>query len=294
MSNEQEMKCEYKLKDLCAKDNNNLSRSEEINRIVSYILNSKKKYSITNSLNTNEIIQAYTELKQKHPGIFDIPENSISTYTCWLANDSDSKITTAGKKKGYYLNFGSLYDPKTGKKIKSLIKEKEMYPILEEWLSCQCERVADISNNRKRGQWTNPDILGINHSVFFGNNLIEVTTIEAKCNLENWRIDFFEAVAHSMFANKSYLAFLCKQSDKIEKDLFLYAQKFGIGLIAIEIPNDEWKNGLELKLDYVKEIFPAPVHNVSIPNQKRFLNNLGIKETTDIQKFGKINSDFDN
>lgn len=292
MGNKQEEIIKYKIADLCAKNNPNLLRSEEVNRIVSYILNNQKCYSMKNTFSTNEIKQAYQKLKKKHQGVFDIPENSLSTYTCWLANDSDSQIATAGKKKGYYLNFGSLYDPNTGKEIKSLIDEKDMYPILTEWLSCLSERVDDISNIRKRGQWTNPDILGINHSVFFGNNMIELTTIEAKRNLANWRINFFEAVAHSMFANKSYYAFLRRQSDKIEKDLFLYAQKFGIGLISIEIPDEEWNNNLNLKLEYVKEIFPAPIHNVSVIIQKKFLNNLGIIDITHIQKFGKTNSDF--
>ena len=239
-------------------------------------------------MSTSDIQEAYKELVSKHPNIFAIPLNSLASYLSVIANDSDYKISCGGKKQGYYLNLGSSYDATTGKKSLPNIKEEILYPILTEWLSFQCEQVEDISKSHKGKQWSNPDILGINYSVFFENNIIELTTIEAKRDLEHWRTNFFEAVA-----NKAYYAYLCKESDKMEKDLFLYAQKFGIGLIAIEVPDDLWKPDMEIKLEYIKELFPAPAHTPTMRIQKEFLNNFEIREITDIHKFGKTNKDYE-
>lgn len=282
----------YKIADLSSAVNPNLSRSQQVNIVVSYLLENSKSFSPEKALNTPDILKKYEDLKKGHPNVFEIPSGSLSTYMSVLSNDSDSKISCGGKKQGYYLNLGSSYNSQTGTNDAKKIQEKELYPILEEWLSVQCEQVKDIANERKGKQWCNPDILGINYSVFFENNMIELTTIEAKRDLDNWRTNFFEAVAHSMFANRAYYAYLCKESEKIDKDLFLYAQKFGIGLIAIEVPDELWGPNMEIKLEYVKEKFPAPVHNVTVRIQKEFLNNFEIREVTDIHKFGKTNKDF--
>lgn len=279
----------YKLADVLESKHPNLTRSKQVDAVVCYILENEKCISKENTLTTGKLIQKYKDLKQTHPNVFDIPDNSIATYTSNLANNVYSKISCEGKKRGYYLNIVSNnISGNTNKKV----KEIQTYPILESWLSLQCGRVKNISNSKKGSQWGNPDIIGINHSVFFGNNIIEVTTIEAKRSLEHWRTNFFEAVSHSMFANKAYFAYLCKQSDKIERDLLLYAQQFGIGIIAIEIPDNEWKDELMIKMEYVKEIFPAPAHEVNIDRQKEFLNNLDIYEITDLAKFGKSSQEL--
>ena len=282
----------YKIADLSSAANLNLSRSQQVDLVVSYILENAKSFSPEKALLTPDILKKYNALRQGHPNVFEIPSGSLSTYMSVLSNDSDSKISCSGKKQGYYLNFGSSYNSQTGKKDTKKIKEEVLYPILEEWLSVQCDQVKNIANERKGKQWCNPDILGINYSVFFQNNMIELTTIEAKRDLDDWRMNFFEAVAHSMFANRAYYAYLCKESEKIDKDLFLYAQKFGIGLIAIEVPDELWTSEMAIKLEYVKEKVPAPVHNVTIRIQKEFLNNFDIREVTDIHKFGKTNKDF--
>ncbi len=283
----------YKIADLLEQSNPGLRRAQQVNFVVSYILEKEGCFSPEKAMSTPDIQAKYTEIKKNHPNVYEIPLNSLAQYMSVLANDSDSKISCGGKRKGYYLNLGSSYNVLTGNKDELKIKENALYPVLEEWLSFQCERVKDIANSRKGGQWWNPDILGVSYLTFFGKQTIELTTIEAKRDLGNWRKDFFEAVSHSMFANKAYYAYLCRQSDKKEKDLFLYAQQFGIGLIAIEIPDDKWGEKMEIKLEYVKEIFPAPVHNVAVRFQKEFLSNFDIRDVDDIIKFGKSNKDFE-
>lgn len=283
----------FKIADLNKQSNPDLRRAQQVNLVVSYILEKEKCFSPEKAMSTPEIQTIYQEIKKTHPNVYEIPLNSLAQYMSVLANDSDSKISCDGKRKGYYLNLGSSFNSQTGNKAEIKTKEKDLYPILEEWLSFQCERVKDIANSRKGGQWWNPDILGISYLTFFGNQAVEITTIEAKRDLSNWRRDFFEAVSHSMFANKAYYAYLCRQSDKKDKDLFLYAQQFGIGLIAIEIPDDKWGENIDIKIEYVKEIFPAPVHNVAVRFQKEFLSNFEIRDVEDIQKFGKSNKDFE-
>lgn len=281
----------YSIKDLCKKNNIKLKQYDQVDRIANYVLYKRKCFSANVVLNASAIIEEYKSIKLKHPDVFEIADGTFTSYLSYLANNA-SRITRAPKKNGYFLSIGSSYDSKSGKNVAAIITEKKLYPILEHWLSFRCDRVNNIANNHKGKQWSNPDILGVNYTVFFSNNIIEITTVEAKVSLDNWRINFFEAVAHSMFANKAYFAYLCKESEKIESDLLLYAQKFGIGIIAIQVPDDDWKQDMEIKLEYVKEIFPAPIHNTNVYFQKEFLDNFELSDIKDINKFGKTNSEF--
>lgn len=290
MDNSQEF-VTYKIKDLCKTNNNKLRQYDQVDRIANYVLCKKRCFSADNVLSAMAIIEEYKSIKSNHPDLFEIADGTFTSYLSYLANNA-SRITRAPKKNGYFLNRGNSYGSKSGNKLAAIINEKELYPILEYWLSFRCDRVNNIANNHKGKQWSNPDILGVNYTVFFSNNIIEITTIEAKVSLDNWRINFFEAVAHSMFANKAYFAYLCKESEKTESDLLLYAQKFGIGVIAIQVPDDDWKQDMEIKLEYVKEIFPAPTHNTNVYFQKEFLDNFELFDIKDINKFGKTNSDF--
>lgn len=262
-----------------------LKQPEQVERIVCYILEQNGKIDVDAPFKANQIIEKYKELKKQNNDLADIQENSFTTNISLLAGSPTSKIIRA--PKGYYLktDADSEFD-----EINEF-SEKDLYPLLVKWLSLRCEKVQDISNNRAMKTWGNPDVLGINYNLFF-NYIVEVTTIEAKKDKRKWRSDIFEAVAHSLFANKAYYAYMCKESDKTDEDMLLYAQKFGIGILKIAIPDKKWGKDMKLCTEYISEIVPAPDHDVILRFQKSFLNGLKIYDIKDLNAFGKTNKEL--
>ena len=95
----------YKIGDLLDTSNNGLTRLQQANIIISYILEKEQCFSPTNPMKTPAIQEKYNEIKKNHPNVFDIKLGTLAAYMSILANDADSKISCDGKKQGYYLNI---------------------------------------------------------------------------------------------------------------------------------------------------------------------------------------------
>lgn len=277
----------YNLEALLDENMKGKRRPEQVERIVCYILEQDNRTNEDNAYTSKQIIEKYKALRKKQPDLVEIPENSLTVNISLLAGSSSSHIFKS-PKQGYF--FRKDTDTEAEEIVE--FQEKDLYPILVQWLSLRCERVNDISSSRGMKTWGNPDVVGLDYDIFFSNNIIEVTTIEAKKDKSKWRLDIFEAVSHSMFANKAYYAYLCKESDKIDEDMLLYAQKFGIGILAIAIPDKQWGKDMKLKTEFIKEVIPAPNHNVILKFQMAFFNGLKINDIKDINKFGHTNTEL--
>ena len=282
----------------------NLAKPQQAERLLIYLLESSR---CTNDRNTlrwkDELLPKYKEIQTKHKDVIKISDNSLYQHALSLVKDGESPICQVGFGKGFYLDLdvleGGQWDQKEQKEQKDQgnsnpYHEKEMYPLLKDWLNTNLGRandlygVKDISSARGMEKWNNPDILGIAKCSFFNSLFLEIVTLEAKRDWRNWRHDIFEAIAHTILANRSYFVFLRKSSDKVddEKDMIAYAQKFGIGVLSVVISEDKW--GKELSYENVERfetIVPASYHSPQVRMQKRFLASLNIKEPDDIDKF---------
>ena len=119
--------------------NKDLNCIQKVEYIVSYILEKNAKHDSSNTMSTSDIIKEYANLN-KELGI-GVPENTIVTMTSILAGKSDSLIICPGKKQGYYLAQQQILqeaDPK--KNTKKHNTEKDLYPILLEWLKTKANR----------------------------------------------------------------------------------------------------------------------------------------------------------
>ena len=290
--------------------NNTKDRKGQVEKLVTYILKEKKKNKSSKTLSTKDIINEYASLKEKHLTLPDIPDNTITVYLSQLSNSPNSKINCPGKKQGYYLDaivdqmkVATLVESDTIQeeineaKEKGFIIEKDLYPFFEQWLfEVENERVADISSFRGQGKWANPDLLGFKVDYFFQTPQIEITTIEAKITIDGWEQWIFESVAHTVFANRSYFAFVHSEEhlNKIPQELRHYAEKFGVGILIIAVePNNylkiKKKEPFELNDENhrIIEYAPAPYNTPHLKYQKRFFESLGIKDQKDLLNFGK-------
>lgn len=268
------------------------TRLEQVNKITCYLLEKGKCLTPTKTKHAKEIFQEYEELKEKYSKIPDVPSNTFGVMLSILSQSFDSPIKSQGRKLGYYLDnaAGTSLPSKRANKL----SEKDLYPILEEWLESDAYVIRNMANKRKGNKWQNVDVLGWSFIRHLEKEFLELHSIEVKLSLANWRIDLFEAVSHSMFANKSYFAFLIKESDKIEKALKEYAYKFGIGLLAIVVDNDAWDNVIQNKvvLDAsddgncsIVEISIAPRRDVDLETQNMFMVNvLNVHNSNELRK----------
>lgn len=278
-----------KLSDIMESVLEGFPKSKQTCELVSYILEKHNALTADKTLQTKEILDAYHDMVGRHPNIVYIPDNTIAIYLSLLAANEEYPICCPGKKQGYFLKkeqSDTSMPLNQDELSRCNIQEKNIYPILASWLTTEgYEKVQDISLKRGMGPWGNPDLIGLRILDLFKRTFLEITTVEVKRDCQNWRKDIFEAVAHTMFANRSYYAYLCRESDKVDKRMVLYAQKFNIGILAIIVPDDQW--GQELKPDEIeiREIFPAPEQKPCTQIQKEFLLSLGIYDYNSYQQF---------
>jgi hypothetical protein len=173
--------------------------------------------------------------------------------------------------------------------------EYKLYKIVKAFLAADGYMVDDTSSARGNKKWGNPDVTGIQitESVS-GNKELEIATVEVKTGLENWRTFIFEAVSHTRFANVSYYCFAYPEKDKdnLDDDLYLYAEEFSIGILGIEMEDEDYANFRDDQYD--PEIGDVKITTIVTPRfrtlrpyfREEFLNSLGIFDQSSLMRFG--------
>lgn len=261
----------------------------------------------------------------KHPDEFDFNidalKNSWGTYLTRAISDPDTKIAREPgkyslvlKDKSKDLNLEPASDetentetciPEQKKDtIERQKREDALYKLLSEWFISRNYNAEVTAHIKKGDQWGNPDIVGIMLiDDPFGNQQIEIGTIEAKISLNNWRKEFFEAVSHKRFSNRAYFAFAVGakepsiQSIREYEQLRSYGEKYNVGILAVFMDAKDYQqlikddvSKLKLALDdvIVTEIWPAMYDLVSTSDLYFFVTKvLDLDTTTKVNNFGK-------
>jgi hypothetical protein len=94
------------------------------------------------------------------------------------------------------------------------------------------------------GKWTRPDItmIGIRTYAFTPGKRLEVITFEVKPNLDTALEGVFEALAHSVFAHRSYLAVHVPNYENIDdlddERIAQECERFGVGYMLFSDPGN--------------------------------------------------------
>lgn len=183
-------------------------------------------------------------------------------------------------------------------------REEVLYNLLAEWFTSKSYNSEVTANIRKGTRWGNPDIVGILLvDDPLGRQQIEIGTIEAKISLSDWRKEFFEAVSHKRFSNRSYFAFAVganepsPESIPSYEELRKYGEKYNIGILAVFLNENDYKQltqsevtSLKLTIDdvVVSEIWPAMYELISTSELYSFVKDvLGLTSPTMVNSFGK-------
>jgi hypothetical protein len=140
----------------------------------------------------------------------------------------------------------------------SEITEKDLYPLLSEYLLNECgiysKRIDEQKSKNNRGpngnMWLHPDIVGVelldkNWNPLIkgcvqgsGSNKLKLYSYEVKMklNMTNLRESFFQAVSNSSWANQGYLVAFELKGDVFE-ELKMLSSLHGIGFILLDKDN---------------------------------------------------------
>lgn len=228
----------------------------------------------------------------------------IYRYILQAAQLPTSRIKSRqGRGGGYFLVDASLTETvetfSQAEEEKDTL-EKHLWPIVVDWLKThkQVEFASStIANIKAGGKWGNPDVVGFNVIEELGFYDVEITTLEVKPSITDWKQFLFEAVSHKRFSERVYFAFRTEgelqAKDRIEMQR--YAEKYGIGLVNLQVDNDSYKSltnwdkkNEEFKVGILEnfvELAPAPFEAISIRNKIDFLKQLGISKKSDIYNF---------
>lgn len=263
----------------------------QVEVVATHVLEALGATAPDKAVSTKTIIDAYRKLRKENADVVEINENSFGVYLSPISHSESSAICCEGRKKGYYLALTAPATPApqtnttTNTSLKqpggSQLQESDLYPIFKAWLTTKGYCAQTVANKRGQGKWQNTDIIGIRDTEIIGTLDIEIASIEVKLSKQGWETQIFEAVAHKMFANRAYFAFMCKE-DEVDKvdDMKLYAEKFGIGILALAVDSASWDKPKKILTCPIREIVPAPYDTTFTIKKKEFLDAMGITNLT--------------
>lgn len=273
-----------------------LSCSDFVTKVFECILKSKGKTDSSHKMTSSELIKEYIDLRKNHPDeIPNLAETTLQVYLSRASVENDTHIYKLSQQKGYFyssvLETGTTKESRNSDEKKEKLLEVDLYPTFLTWLSFSNTRVCDIHTIKSLQQWGNPDLVGIKLYDIMGRAEFDITTIEVKRNITDWRKLIFESVSHTRMVNRSYYAFVCTQIefDKNRLDMMQYAQQFHVGLLVLikGATQKSWMNPSK-----IIEVLPAPILSPIKSNVQNFLYAVGIKKMEDFCTFGKAATDL--
>jgi hypothetical protein len=247
--------------------------------------------------------------KQMFPDFFESEVNKETLFLQYGLNrgkKTNPAIVSPGVKKGYYYDESKIIKDdeiddisnkspgRDSRKRPRIRREELLYPRLNTWLIENDYKSQEVANKRKLGKWGNPDLIGIQAFQSASGQFVETLSIEAKVNLDKWETWIFEAVSHKRFVNRVYFAYPVEGSNFVlNDDMRIYAEIYGIGILAMSLPPKEYKklqNGKKLDEEEIEiiELFPAIFNLVRPLVQQQLWDSLGIVDWTDLVKWGEI------
>jgi hypothetical protein len=283
-----------------------LSSIEWVGKVAEAALQDLKASSVDTPKTRDEVLT-----KVKAAGLpIEISDGTFKIYLGKVASSLDSPITSTGRKRsgGLYISPASAatatafsvqaIDQEVPIAEKARVeKEKLLYHVLTQWLMQKNYRARDISSGRALGKWSNPDVAGIQIHDHFGSIELEVATIEAKVSIKDWRQYIFEAISHRRYANRAYYAFAVPEdsAEKESDEIRYYSEKFGVGVLAIEISNDLYESLLNGSRQdpvseddaEVREVYSPAYSSVPLRYRREFCEAIGITRIEDLGSWGQ-------
>lgn len=232
-------------------------------------------------------------------------ERTPGKYTYFLRTDTVHDGTQATTEEECITEDGSTDSvsvSSTSTRQQRQERESVLYPPLADWVRSRGFRARITSSSRRGKIWGNPDVTGLKVvEGYFGNKDLEITTVEAKVSLADWRHYFFESVAHKRFSHRAYFVFAVGSDEPTVSaindvvPLREYGEKYGVGIAVVFLPVSTYDqltkgniDGLNLTLDEIRieEIWPASYDFISPAARVEFLENtLGLADDAAIYSF---------
>jgi hypothetical protein len=260
-------------------------------------LKSKGKVGPSAAARSKEVVEFLRHKISSGELHVDLSPGTILSYLSHAANrDTDSAIVSGGSWGGYWVDLTAdgpqISKPIETAKIKSGLgkqvsfSEKQLYPLVELWLSTKGYVSKDVSTLKSGGKWGNPDIIGINRVELFGSVEIEIASCEVKLSDQSWESFIFEAISHKRASNRSWFCYRVPvENAPLPKGMEYYAERYKVGIVQIVLTDEEMikvkqkeSESIDL-LEKVKERVPAIYDNVPLREKRDLMDRANIKIT---------------
>ncbi|WP_412471782.1 HrgA protein [Halobacteriovorax sp. RT-1-4] len=225
--------------------------ARELAEVVAKIYNDELKGKVNKSKNISNHQELINQLTRE-----------IGSRTPLIKKKNENVKTTEGRPRKYFYSELSenqeLAALDKEKSKKSIPLEKDLYPLLSEYLHLQhntsSKRINEKRSKNSRGKngnkWLHPDIVGFEDlstdwceeirkcSKSHYDKNVSMWSFEVKrlINSTNVREAFFQTVSNSSWANKSYLV-AAEISEPALKELGILTSAHGIGFILLNLDN---------------------------------------------------------
>lgn len=239
----------------------------------------------------------------------DIPEYLVYRTLLEASRSELSPVQSGGPWKGYYLDQSKVAVPEEETTVKDeptievgkdKLREKDLYPLVSFWMKAKKDYKLvshEVASLRRGNVWSNPDVVALNPIDRLGFFDVEIISAEVKLEDRAWRQFIFEAVSHRRYADRSYFIYRSSRGvSTLDPEMFVYAEKFGVGIAVIELPDDkvsdlqrwsELKEAERLEFaDSIVEVVPARKDPVPVKEKCEFLGNINITHKDELHRFG--------
>lgn len=156
------------------------------------------------------------------------------------------------------------------------------------------DRVGNVDHTTQRGAARAAGMATV--AAFERHVDIEICTIEAKKDFQDWERHFFEAVSHRRYANRAYFAFPLPESsqNKLPDDLRYYSELYNVGVLTLIFSDEDYSKYLDGQpvdapdayVNDVVEVLANRSTPVPMVYQRRFCEALEIRDIQTLLAWG--------
>jgi hypothetical protein len=186
-------------------------------------------------------------------------ESGLTEDEYWLLRNKLIEQGKIGKARGMggavYLLNAEESPERIQKRRRRKSVENDLYEDFEKWLGefwakdvnltwFRIEKTAHQGSRQTGGRWTRPDfaIVAVNTYRYFPGKFLELISFEVKPKLSDALAGVFECAAHSVYANRSFLAVCVEDEADEESEDFARiereCERFGLGLVTFSDVED--------------------------------------------------------
>lgn len=218
-----------------------MARTKDTDRILEFLYDNgpTSNYQIRSELDFDD--QRYEKVRQEL-----LEQNFVKKYRC---RSGGIQLTKTGEQQ-----IAPSEEPKVSKKEKAIYKPFIEILKAEKDENEELAILCDTSGFKKKGKWSNPDVVKISIQQYplLGQKTVSLITYEIKPK-DKWDSScVYEAASHGLFSNEAYVVIEREKHDGVDglENIMRLCRQFGVGLITLHPHYKKFRYKIHLASEY--------------------------------------------